>query len=407
MVAETNILLPQGTVDLFVSDEETYAAAQKLAEDWRFARVTVNLQKCDIATAIEHYQSHESGDLVLVETPDIEQSFHDQLETLSGLCKEGCAAVVIGPVNDVNLYRSLTAMGVSDYLVNPVPFNVLSEVVAEAIIASKGVKGSNLVAVMGAKGGVGSSTISHMLARELSAEGGQKTLILDVAGGWSSLPVLFGFEPTGSLEEAIGAAEAQDMDTLDRMIFKVDDKLSILSVGAEALFDSTVRPEPFEHLLDFVMASYPFVVIDLSGASVRVRRMVVNRAHKVLLTTLPTLVSLRSTRGLIQEIKNMHDSDDQIVDVVVNMFGFAGGADISEKEIKEAIGYPVSLKLPYLPKLFVRAENEGNHGAKDKEIQDIQKNIFLLMKDFIKISDEAKESDDGIFSGLLKKVTAK
>lgn len=407
MVAETNILLPQGTVDIFVSNEQTHAAAQKLVDDWRFARVTVNIEKGDIATAIEYYQSHESGDLVIVETPDIEKSFHDQLEALSGLCKEGCAAVVIGPVNDVNLYRSLTSMGVSDYLVNPVSFDVLSEVVAETIIASKGVKGSNLIAVLGAKGGVGSSTISNMLARELSMGADQKTLLLDVAGGWSSLPVLFGFEPTGSLEEAIGAAEAQDMDTLDRMIFKANDKLSILSVGSEALFDSTVRPEPFERLLDFVMASYPFVVLDLSGASVRVRRMVINRAHKVLLATLPTLVSLRATRGLIQEIKNMHDSDDQIVDVVVNMFGFAGGADISEKEIKEAIDYPVSLKLPYLPKLFIRAENEGSDTGKNKEVNDIQKNIFSLMKDFIKMSDEPAQGADGIFSGLLKKVTTK
>src|SRR5690606_22025718 len=155
-------------------------------------------------------------------------------------------AVVIGPVNDVNLYRQLTAMGVRDYLVRPVAKDILSEVIAHALVEKLGASGSRLIAVTGAKGGVGATALTQALAWGLSENLKQKTFLLDSAGGWSSLGVGMGFETTASLIEAVRAAASRDEDTIKRMLVKPNDKLSILGTGMESLLDASVPAQQYE-----------------------------------------------------------------------------------------------------------------------------------------------------------------
>src|SRR5690606_23129711 len=113
------------------------------------------------------------------------------------------------PVNDVNLYRKLIGMGVSDYLVKPVQQEELSNDIAASLIERIGASGSRLIVMMGAKGGVGTTVLSEGLAWGLSEDLGQKTFFLDAAGGWSTLPVGMDFEPATTLADALRAAVDQ------------------------------------------------------------------------------------------------------------------------------------------------------------------------------------------------------
>jgi pilus assembly protein CpaE len=180
---ETSILLPKATVDLFLKDKPTLEAARALQDDWRFARVTVRVHEGDVEAAIKLYSGAASPDIIMIETDTTDESFIGRLGELSANCEETTSAIVIGPVNDVNLYRSLTAMGVSDYLVRPVPLDTLSEVIAGNLIEKLGTAGSRLIAAIGAKGGVGTSSIAQILAMASSDTLGQKTLLIDGAGG--------------------------------------------------------------------------------------------------------------------------------------------------------------------------------------------------------------------------------
>ena len=122
----------------------------------------------DVETAIQSYTEADSPNLVIIETDTTDESFTERLGELSAHCNEGTNAFIIGPTNDVNLYRSLTSMGVSDYLVRPVPLETLSEVVAKALIDKLGTSGSRLIGVIGAKGGVGTSSLTQGLAWGIS-----------------------------------------------------------------------------------------------------------------------------------------------------------------------------------------------------------------------------------------------
>lgn len=409
MRTETSILLPSATVDLFLRDKATIEAARALETDWRFARVNIRVTEGNVESAIELYGETNSPEIIMVETDTTDESFIGRLGELSGRCSEKTSAVVIGPVNDVNLYRKLTAMGVSDYLVRPVPQDTLGDVIAQSLIEKLGAAGSRLVAVVGSKGGVGASTIAQLIAWGSSEKLGQKTLLLDGAGAWSSLAVGMGFEPVASTAEAIKAVTAKDADSLRRMIYQANDKLSVLATGTEPMLEIAPSIGQFEEILNMVMASYPVVIVDLSGAIPSVKKAVLTRAHEIMIVATPTLSSLRLARSLMQETKKIHGGQGANIDLIVNMAGLAPGKEISKVDIKTAMETDPAAIINFDPKLFISMENEGRKISSDKAGQDVLDKILPMVQKIVaRDAVQAEAANDaGVIGSLLGKLKKK
>lgn len=410
MNTETSILLPGATVDLFLKDKATIEAARALSDDWRFARVKITVHEGDVESAIQAYTQSPSPDILMVETDTTEGSFIARLGELSGNCNANTSAVVIGPVNDVNLYRSLTAMGVSDYLVFPVPQDTLGDVIAQTLIEKLGASGSRLIAVVGAKGGVGASAIAQAIGWTSSETLQQKTILLDGAGAWSALGVGLGFEPVASTAEVVKASTAKDTDSLRRMISQVSDRFFALATGTEPMLETSAQITQFEDVINMAVGSYPVVIVDLSGAVPPLKKMVLTRAHETIVVSTPTLSSLRLARSLMQEIKKLHGGQGQNIDLVINMQGLAPGKEIAKGDIKAALEMEPSASLPFDPKLFIGMESEGRKISGDKAGQEIvQKLLPLIQKIVTKSSASsgaASSKEDGLLGGLLGKLKA-
>ncbi len=403
---ETAILLPTASVDIFVRDKQTVDAARALVDDWRFARVTVNIEEGDVETAIAIYRQTESPALIIIETDTTDDSFARRLEELSDYCREGTSAMVIGPVNDVNLYRKLVSMGISDYLVRPVPLETLSEAIASSLIKQLGTTGSRLIAMIGTKGGVGTTTLAEILSFGIANHLGQKTFLMDAAGGWSSLAVGMGFEPSTTLQEAVRAASNSDEAGLKRMVHIVNDKLSVLASGMEQMLDASVQAQQYEELLDTIMKSYPVVLVDLSAAIPALKRTVINRAHEMIMVSTPTLSSLRAARSLIQEIKEVRGGTTEGMDLVLNMQGFAPTKEVSKTEVEAALNRKISVTIPFDSKLFIGAESELKKFATDKTGMQILQMLMPLAERVAAVEEEsAPEADAG--KGLLGRVLGK
>jgi len=406
---ENNILLPTASVDIFIKDKETLDAARELDNDWRFARVTVNVVEGDVESAIQSYQETKSPELVIIETDTTDDSFIGRLGELSSYCAESTNAIIVGPVNDVNLYRSLTAMGVSDYLVKPVPTKTLSEVIAGSLIEQLGISGSRLIGVIGSKGGVGTSALCQGIAHGISGKLDQKTFLLDAAGGWSTLSVGMGFEPTTTLHEAVRAATNDDADTLSRMFYEVNDKLTVLASGADPMLETSVQGAQYEELIDLLMKSFPVVVVDLSAAIPSLKRAVLSIAHEIIMVATPTLPSLRSARTLMQEIKLIHGGDTSNVDLIINKQGLIPSKEVPKKDIVTALDCTPSEYIPFDPKLFVGVENEGKNLMSDKDGAEIINKLLPVAQRVLSPEKAARKEDNSggaigqFINNLMKK----
>ncbi len=390
-----------------MKDKATIDAAKKLESDWRFARVTVRVHEGDVENAIDMYGKEPSPDIILVETDTTATSFVERLGALSSNCQEKTSAIVIGPVNDVNLYRSLTSMGVSDYLVYPVPLDTLSEVVASTLIEKLGTAGSRLVAVIGSKGGVGTTVLSEAMGWISAEVMGQKTLLLDAAGAWSSLGVGIGFEPLASTSEAIKAAVAKDQDSLKRMYYQAGDKLFVLATGAEAMLETSAQMNQFEEILNTALSNYPVVIADLSGAIPAVKKTILTRAHHVVIVSTASLASLRSARALMLEIKKLQNG--KTAHLFINMLGMAPGKEVPKPDIKAAMDAEPDLVIPFDAKTFMGCENEGRKLSTDKTGQEILESLYPFMQKVTgkEVLATKKTNDGSVVASILQKFKIK
>ena len=406
------ILLPTATVAIYSKDQETLQAARDVMNDWRFARVEIMIYDGGVETAMECYGKARSHDVVIVQTAITDEAFARQLEELGAQCSEGTAAIVIGPVNDVYLYRRMIDMGISDYLVRPVKKEILADVMAKTLIERLGIGDSRLIAFIGAKGGVGTSALAHAAAWGVSEMLGQKTMLLDSAGGWSTASVGLGFEPSATLAEIARAAANNDEDSIKRMLFRASDKLSVLASGSDAMLEAPIEPEQFEQLLNMLMATYPVVIVDLSHGAENLANSVIAKASQVIVVSSPTLPSLRLARSLVQEIKEHRGGSDTGIEMIINMQGIAGKSEISKKDAEQAMEFKISSMIAFDPSLFYGLESQGKKITGDQRGADLVRRIILPLVQKVvtaSVDDGASEVKEksGLLGGLLGKGKSK
>lgn len=406
----TDILLPQARIAVFSRDDETIASAALVQEDWRFARVNVDAKEGGVHEAIEVYKTSQSPDLLIIQTESIDDDFTALLGELSAYCDEGTAAIVVGPVNDVYLYRQLIEMGVSDYLVKPLRPDVLSEVIAKALIARLGVSDSRLIAFIGSKGGVGTSSFAQIAAWLISEKTGQKTLLMDGAGGWSSLSVGMGFDPSATLHEVSRMIESGNEDSLARMILHMSDKLSVVGSGSDAMLDAGISGAQYETMLNNFMVKSPVVLVDLSSAEPALKKAVLTRAHHIFTFTTPTVTSLRFCRSLMKEISDVRGGGKDDISLVVNKSGVCKSHEVGSADIAEAMDVKVDLSVPYLPPVFLKYEADIKGLLSDKEGSAVATSFLTLLMKTVSggsvISVDEKDKNAGILGGFLNKFTS-
>ena len=366
----SSVLLPASRVDFFALDDGTAATAEKLVADWRFARVAININRGGIAEAIEVYGQSASPELIIIETNDISEAFLAQLEGLAGVCAAGTDAVLIGPMNDVHLYRNLVGMGVRDYLVRPVGEDDMVSVIAKSLVDKRGISGSRLVAVLGAKGGVGTTAMAQILAWNISETLGQKTMLMDAAGSSGSLGIAYGIEPASSLTEVVRIGSGGSDDDMKRIIQEATPHLSMMVCGGDAIMTDSPDPDGYEALVNRIMQKWPVVVMDLSGTSPAIQKRMVARASEVVLVTTPLLSALRNARTLLNEIKGIRANLKE-VSLVVNMRGHAGSEELPDADIKQALDLEPAAKVPYEPKIFIGGETSGKPVGGNKSAEGV------------------------------------
>ena len=91
--------------------------------------------------------------------------------------------VIVGAVNDIALFRELMARGVSEYIVPPIqPLDLIRTVCGLYVNPDKPFAG-RVISVIGARGGIGASTIAHNLAWSIAERQESSATLLDLALG--------------------------------------------------------------------------------------------------------------------------------------------------------------------------------------------------------------------------------
>src|SRR3982750_4013933 len=179
---------PRVSVQAFCDTVETAATVQAAGEDRRLGKAHLKIQMGGMAAAVGPYRSAPTPNVIILET-DTRTDILAGLDQLATVCDPGTRVVVIGRVNDVTLYRELVRRGVSDYVLAPVNALDMVRSVCNLFSAPEAKAVGRIVAVVGAKGGVGASTISHNVAWAIARDLAMDAVVadLDLAFGTAGL----------------------------------------------------------------------------------------------------------------------------------------------------------------------------------------------------------------------------
>jgi pilus assembly protein CpaE len=153
--------VPRISIDAFCEFPDTLGTLEHAAADRRLSKAHVNIQSGGVHAAVKFFVDHPTPNLIIVETRGQGDDVIAELEQLATVCDETTKVIVIGRMNDVQLYRELTRRGVSEYLVAPLSTLHIIETIANLYVTAKAPPIGRVVVFAGARGGVGASTLAH------------------------------------------------------------------------------------------------------------------------------------------------------------------------------------------------------------------------------------------------------
>src|SRR5580704_13516907 len=339
---------PRVSVQAFCETVETAAAIQGASEDRRMAKAHMRIQMGGLTAAVEAYQSAPTPNVIILESDERGEDILSGLDQLANYCDAGTRVVVVGCTNDVMLYRELVRRGVSDYLIAPVDTLQVVRAVCGLFSAPDAKPVGRIVAVVGAKGGVGASTVAHNIAFSLARDQKLDAVVTDLDLAFGTAGLDFNQDPPQGIAEAVFSPDRIDTAFVDRLLAKCTDHLSLLAAPAtlDRVYD--FGADAFDSIFDSLRATVPCVVLDVPHQWTGWSKQTLIGADEILIVAAPDLANLRNA-------KNIYD----LPRYCLNQVGVPKRPEIKAADFAKALEDDPVATIPFEPQLFGAAANNG------------------------------------------------
>ncbi len=350
--------VPRITVQAFCESPEVAGVIEAAAGDRRMQKAHTRVQMGGAPAAVEAFRNAPTPNVIMVEIGPGRSHPLAALDSLAEVCDAGTKVVVIGHVNDVVLYREFVRRGVSEYLIAPIDPVAVIAAISDLFSNPTAEPLGRTVAVVGAKGGVGASTLAHNIAWSVARDFGTATVIADLDVAFGTAGLNFNQDPPQGVAEAVFAPERVDANFVDRLLSKCTDNLSLLAAPATLDRPTDFSEGTFDGVIDVLRASVPCIVLDVPHAwSAWCRRMLIG-ADEIVVVAAPDLASLRNARNLFEVLRSARPHD-RAPRLLLNGVGMPKRPEIAVAEFAKALDAPVAAALPFEPALFGTAANNG------------------------------------------------
>jgi pilus assembly protein CpaE len=350
--------IPRINIHCFCDNQLTAETMQAAAADRRMSRAYVTIQMGGIAAAVQVYQSQATPNVLIVESHSSRDGMLNELGQLALVCQPNTKVIVVGHLNDVILYRELMRQGISEYLVAPLNQLQVIETVANLYRDPKAEPVGRILAFVGCKGGVGSSTIAHNVAWSISKRFAIDTVITDLDLAFGTAGLNFNQDVAGGIADALGHPDRVDATLIERLLTKLGDKLSLLSGPGGVDRDFTIEAHAVDTVLNAVRHSVPCVIVDVPNTWAPWVKYTLLHADDVIITATPELASLRNTKAMVDLLKQQRPND-RPPRLVLNQVGVPKRPEIPPADFGKAIGIEPSIIVPHDPQSFGAAQSNG------------------------------------------------
>ncbi|WP_179400906.1 AAA family ATPase [Burkholderia guangdongensis] len=337
-----------------VSDAGSEEAIRNLVFDQGVERAHVERGTIDDAIELMATLEHSPRHLI-VDLSGSSMPVSDMMR-LADVCDPSVAVIVVGEHNDVGLYRNLLRIGVREYLVKPLTVELVQRAL-EATDAGAATRVGKAIGFVGARGGVGVTTIATALARHMADQTRRRVVYVDLDLHGGGACTMLGVTSGNGLVELLQNTQRLDEQLINQAIVAQSDRLFVLS--SEAPFDSPFAPRTgaVAELIGVLKSQFHYVVLDLPERAGRIVDEALDACGSI------HVVADRSVHGAREAARLCRFAEGRAADPTVTLLinnalpparGRADPADIAQALARASVH-----EFPHEPHALALAENLG------------------------------------------------
>ena len=398
------IRIPHINIEVFRETDAFEDVWARAAEDRRLVTTNTEIFTGGFPAAIKRYTQQRTPNMIIVETDSTDEVLQFETDSLAEVCDPDTQLIIVGHRNDIALYQKMLNMGVANYMVYPVTVASIIEAISEVYKEPGKEKIGHITAVIGAKGGVGASTIAQNMALLSGNSTGTDVMLVDMDIAFGTASLNLDIEPNQGLSELIDQAERLDAAMLDRVLVKRGLHLSLLSTPPSLENDRLMDEYSVEQLLDVAGTHIPHTVLDLPHSWTESTRRALVGADDVILVATPELGCLRNATAMLTQLRAMRPNDAR-PHLVLNQADMPRRQEIAAREIAQILKVEPLACVPHDPKTFSQATSAAKMVCEVGARKPVGKAMEQIVKGLaeVKSSPTAEKRKRPLFRSWSKK----
>ena len=335
----------------FVADADTEKTLHDCLAQLSHPEATIT--RGGVVKAVEMLGQQRSPEILIVDISGVHLPI-SQIHELAEVCEPGVNVIAIGNRNDVGLYRDLVQAGVTDYVVKPLTAQLLAKALnAPTHTAHAGLihkKLGKAVAVVGARGGVGATTVAVNLAWYLSHRQNRRVALIDLDLQNGDCALALNIKATAGLREALVNPHRVDTTLLERVMSPVGERLFVLSSEEPLDDDLRFTADAVDTLASALRDQFHYVILDVPRVPSAAYRRALEMADLRIIVADQTLRSVRDTVRLRAVLGDGDGKRRNLL--VVNRHGEGGRHAVTLQEMQQVLEVKPNSVIPFQPTLF-------------------------------------------------------
>lgn len=352
-------------------------------------------------TALQKHKGKANSEIFIFEGDDA--AVHD-LETLD--FERGFFDVIVSRDSGARLARFAVQNAVADYLSWPIAGNLLLETIGNILTQRNKTRALNtqrdgkITAIMGCKGGIGSSFLAYQLSQLLAEEERKKTLLLDFDLQYSSATTYCDTQPEHSVLQALHAAIHLDALGLNGYVHRLPCGLGLLACDKlESPLVEDFPTERVEMFLNTCKALGEHILVDLPPTLNLFTLSTLQHAQHVFLVVEQSIPALSQAVKQLKILREELHLNSHQISVIVNRY--ASEKPITLNDINETLKIEHAYCVPEHAKICARVIEQTKPIHQLAPRHGITKSLAKIARD-IHNPQTNQASLFGRFTGLFK-----
>ena len=286
--------------------------------------------------------------------------------------------------------------GVTEFLTAPVTAPDLTAAVTRVTASVVPTAGGEVFAFLGAKGGVGTTTVATNVATTLSQLANGSTILIDLHLAYGDAAVYLGTEPRFSVIDALENVHRLDKAFLGGLVGHARGGLSLLA-SSDRASATPVDTTSVRALIESAARHYRYVVLDVPRSDVMIDAL--EPSSRIVIVANQELAAVRAATRLSAALRQRYGKER--LSVVVSRFDLQ--SEIGQSDVERVLGTPVAHTFPSNYRIALEALNAGR-----PVVLDNHNKLAAALTGFARgLADTREEPSPGKPTGLFGRLTGR